>query len=51
VPPSGRLRYHLRVMPRVRHWLARHPDLYMRVRSLYRRLRSSSVAPPRPSAT
>ncbi len=34
-------------MPRVRHWLARHPDLYMRVRALYRRLRSSSVAPPR----
>lgn len=45
VPPSGRLRYHLRVIPRLRHWLARHPDLYMRVRALYRRLRASSVAP------
>jgi len=51
VPLSGRLRYHLRVMPRVRHWLTRHPDLYMRVRALYRRLRHSSVAPPRAPAT
>lgn len=51
VPPSGRLRYHLRILPRVRHWLARHPDLYTRVRALSRRLRSSSVAPPRASAT
>lgn len=51
VPPSGRLRYHLRILPRVRHWLARHPDLYMRVRALSRRLRSSSVAPPRACAT
>ena len=51
VPMSGRLRYHLRVIPRVRHWLTRHPDLYMRVRALYRRLRHSSVTPPRAPAT
>lgn len=46
VPLSGRLRYHLRVVPRLRHWLARHPDLYMRVRGLYRRLRSGSLGAP-----
>lgn len=51
VPWSGRLRYHLRVTPRIRHWLARHPDLYMRVRALYRRLRHSLVARPGTSAT
>jgi 7-cyano-7-deazaguanine synthase in queuosine biosynthesis len=44
VPLSGRLRYHFRVMPRLRHWLARHPDLYMRVRAVYRRLRHSLQA-------
>lgn len=51
VPPSGRLRYHLRVMPRLRHWLARHPDLYMRVRALYRRLRHLPVGRRDASAT
>jgi len=45
VPLAGRIRYHLRVIPRVRHWLARHPDLYMRVRALYRRLRAKTHRP------
>lgn len=45
VPLSGRVRYHLRVVPRLRHWLARHPDLYMRVRALYRRLRAKGHRP------
>jgi hypothetical protein len=40
IPPASRLRYHLRLTPRFRHWLARHPDLYFRVRALYRRLRT-----------
>lgn len=39
VPLAGRLRYALRVVPRLRHWLARHPGLYLRVRALYRRVR------------
>lgn len=51
VPLSGRLRYHLRVTPRLRHWLARHPDLYMRVRALYRRLRHSLQAKSGASAS
>ncbi|HEY0686810.1 MAG TPA: hypothetical protein VGD45_31000 [Steroidobacter sp.] len=51
VPLSGRLRYHLRVVPRLRHWLTRHPHLYMRVRALYRRLRAGSVGRPGASAT
>jgi len=46
VPPAGRIRYHLRVVPRVRHWLTRHPDLYMRVRALYRSLRAKTHRPP-----
>ncbi len=50
VPLRGRMRYHLRVVPRVRHWLTRHPELYMRVRALYRRLRHSSMARPGASA-
>jgi hypothetical protein len=45
VPLAGRVRYHLRVVPRVRHWLTRHPDLYMRVRALYRRLRAKAHRP------
>jgi hypothetical protein len=39
VPLAGRIRYEMRIVPRVRHWLARHPDLYLKVRSLYRRLK------------
>lgn len=48
IPLAGRIRYGLRVVPRVRHWLARHPDLYLKVRALYRRLkprRLPAVAP------
>ena len=40
VPTAGRIRYRLRVVPRMRRWLTRHPNLYMRIRALYRRLRS-----------
>ena len=40
VPLAGRVRYHLRVVPRLRRWLTRHPDLYMKVRGVYRRLRA-----------
>jgi hypothetical protein len=39
IPLAGRIRYNLRVVPRVRHWLARHPNLYMPVRAAYRKLR------------
>lgn len=39
VPLAGRIRYNLRIVPRMRHWLTQHPDLYMRIRALYRRLR------------
>ena len=39
VPLAGRMRDHFRVMPRLRHWLTRHPDLYLAIRSYYRWLR------------
>jgi len=39
VPASGRRRYRLRVMPRLRSALARHTGLYLAARSLYRKLR------------
>jgi hypothetical protein len=42
VPLAGRIRYSLRIVPRLRHWLARHPDLYYRVRGLYRRVRGAN---------
>jgi len=45
VPLSGRVRYHLRVAPRLRHWLTRHPDLYMKARGVYRRLRAKDQGP------
>jgi 7-cyano-7-deazaguanine synthase in queuosine biosynthesis len=45
VPLAGRIRYSLRVVPRLRHWLARRPGLYLGVRAMYRRLR-----PRRPAA-
>ena len=45
VPFGGRIRYHLRVVPRLRHWLTRHPDLYMRIRVMYRRLRGKAQRP------
>lgn len=46
VPLAGRIRFALRILPRLRHWLARHPDLYMRTRAVYRRckLRRAGVA-------
>lgn len=45
VPLAGRIRYRLRIVPRLRHWLTRHPGLYLKTRALYRRVR------PRPSAS
>ena len=39
VPLAGRMRYYFRVIPRLRHWLTRHPDLYLAIRSYYRWLR------------
>lgn len=39
VPSVARARYHFRVVPRVRHWLVRRPQLYLAVRALYRRVR------------
>ncbi|HEU4653104.1 MAG TPA: hypothetical protein VFS47_03910 [Steroidobacteraceae bacterium] len=44
IPPLSRLRYHVRVVPRVRHWLTRHPHFYGQVRALYRRVRGRSRA-------
>jgi hypothetical protein len=41
VPRAGRIRYHLRVLPRLRRMLTQHPELYMRVRSVYRKLRAA----------
>ena len=40
VPLAGRIRYRVRVLPRLRRLLTRHPGLYMRVRSAYRKLRA-----------
>jgi hypothetical protein len=40
VPLAGRIRYRLRVVPRLRNWLAAHPGLYMKTRALYRRMRA-----------
>jgi hypothetical protein len=45
VPLAGRVRYRLRVVPRLRHWLTRHPDLYMKVRGVYRKLRAKDQRP------
>jgi hypothetical protein len=39
VPASGRRRYRMRVMPRIRSALTRHTGLYLAARSLYRKLR------------
>jgi hypothetical protein len=38
VPASGRRRYRMRVMPRIRSALTRHTTLYLAARSLYRKL-------------
>lgn len=40
VPLRGRIRYHLRVLPRVRHWILEHPQLYLAMRGPYRRMRA-----------
>jgi hypothetical protein len=44
VPLAGRIRYRLRIVPRFRHWLARHPGLYLKTRALYRRVRPRRTA-------
>lgn len=44
VPLAGRIRYRLRIVPRLRHWLARHPGLYLKTRALYRRVRPRRTA-------
>jgi hypothetical protein len=44
VPLAGRIRYWLRIVPRLRHWLTRHPGLYMKTRALYRRVRPRRTA-------
>jgi hypothetical protein len=44
VPLAGRIRYQLRIVPRLRHWLARHPGLYLKTRALYRRVRPRRTA-------
>src|SRR5690606_27941094 len=40
VPWRGRLRYRLRVLPRLKRWLVSHPDFYLALRAPYRRLRA-----------
>jgi len=44
VPLAGRIRYRLRIVPRLRLWLARHPHLYLKTRALYRRIRPRQAA-------
>lgn len=44
IPLRGRIRYALRITPRLRHALARHPALYMRARALYRKLGASGFS-------
>jgi hypothetical protein len=39
IPFANRARYYVRVVPRLRHWLTRHPDLYGQIRAVYRKLR------------
>jgi 7-cyano-7-deazaguanine synthase in queuosine biosynthesis len=51
VPLAGRIRYRLRVLPRLRRSLTRHPELYMRVRSVYRKLRALKQRAPSHSAS
>ena len=46
VPLAGRIRYRVRVLPRLRRLLTRHPGLYMRVRGVYRRLRGLKQRAP-----
>ena len=51
VPLAGRIRYRLRVLPRLRRLLTRHPELYMRVRGAYRKLRGLKQRAPSQSAS
>lgn len=44
IPLRGRIRHALRITPRLRHALVRHPALYVRARALYRKLRGSSIS-------
>lgn len=44
VPLAGRIRHRLRIVPRLRHWWARHPGLYLKTRALYRRVRPRRTA-------
>lgn len=46
VPLAGRIRYRVRVLPRLRRLLTRNPGLYMRVRSVYRKLRALKQRAP-----
>jgi hypothetical protein len=46
VPLAGRIRYRVRVLPRLRRLLTRNPRLYMRVRSVYRKLRALKQRAP-----
>ena len=45
VPLRGRIRYHLRVVPRLKHWMVSHPELYLAMRAPYRRIRSLAQRP------
>jgi hypothetical protein len=40
VPLRGRIRYRVRVLPRLRRWLVSHPQLFLAMRAPYRRLRA-----------
>lgn len=40
IPWRGRVRYQLRIIPRIRRWITNHPSLYTKVRTPYKRLRS-----------
>jgi hypothetical protein len=49
VPLRGRIRYQLRLVPRLKHWMLSHPDLYLAMRAPYRRIRAwcgRASAPP-----
>jgi len=41
VPAAGQRRYRFRIMPRLRHALARHTGVYLAARSVYRSLRGA----------
>lgn len=45
VPLRGRIRYHLRVLPRLKHWMVSHPEIYLAMRAPYKRIRSLGHRP------